>query len=170
MTLSLTPSLAIAVAVGGALGALLRYGAQLLWPARGSRIPRAVLLVNVVGSAIGGVFLALSTAGSTAGSTPLVSSAVAIVVTTGFCGGLTTFSTFSVETVELATSGAWRAAVALPARVILADTLLERDADADACRVELAVCVALPARVPVAVKLSAAVVWPASGASLSRHS
>ena len=112
MTLSLTPSLAIAVAVGGALGALLRYGAQLLWPARGSRIPRAVLLVNVVGSAIGGVFLALSTAGSTAGSTPLVSSAVAIVVTTGFCGGLTTFSTFSVETVELATSGAWRAAVA----------------------------------------------------------
>ena len=112
MTLSLTPSLAIAVAVGGALGALLRYGAQLLWPARGASVPRAVLLVNVVGSALGGVFLALSTSGSTAGSTPLVSSAVAIVVTTGFCGGLTTFSTFSVETVELATSGAWRAAVA----------------------------------------------------------
>lgn len=103
MTPNLTIGLALAVTVGGACGALLRYGAQLLWPARGARIPPAVLLVNVVGSAIGGTFLALSTAGG-------FESSVALVVMTGFCGGLTTFSTFSVETVELATSGAWRAA------------------------------------------------------------
>lgn len=106
MTSALTPGLALAILLGGACGALLRYGAQLLWPARGARIPPAVLLVNVVGSAIGGTFLALSTAGHS----PLVDSSLALIVMTGFCGGLTTFSTFSVETVELATSGAWRAA------------------------------------------------------------
>jgi len=104
----MTLGLAIAIAAGGGLGALLRFGAQLLWPARGASVPLAVLLVNVVGSAIGGVFLALTTTGSA----PLVSSAVALVIATGFCGGLTTFSTFSVETVELAASGAWRSAAA----------------------------------------------------------
>ncbi|GAB2825942.1 fluoride efflux transporter CrcB [Alpinimonas psychrophila] len=102
--------LVVAIAAGGAMGALVRYGAQLLWPARGARVPVAVLLVNVVGSAIGGVFLALAQWDS--GGTFAVSSSLALIVMTGFCGGLTTFSTFSVETVELASAGSWRPAAA----------------------------------------------------------
>lgn len=119
MSAALTPGLILAIAVGGALGALLRYGAQLLWPARGARVPVAVLLVNVVGSAIGGAFLALTQgnsfaagAGAAGGETHLVGPSLALIVVTGFCGGLTTFSTFAVETVELAMSGSWRPAVA----------------------------------------------------------
>lgn len=101
----MTLGLAIAIVVGGALGALLRYGAQLLWSARGAHVPIAVLLVNVVGSATAGAFLALSQA-------DVVDPAVALIVMTGFCGGLTTFSTFAVETVELATGSSWRPAAA----------------------------------------------------------
>lgn len=111
MSAALTPGLVLAIAVGGALGALLRYGAQLLWPARGARVPVAVLLVNVVGSAIGGAFLALAQ-WDAAGGSPTLAPSVALIVMTGFCGGLTTFSTFAVETVELATSGSWRPAIA----------------------------------------------------------
>lgn len=111
MSAALTPGLVLAIAVGGALGALLRYGAQFLWPARGARVPVAVLLVNVVGSAIGGAFLALAQ-WDAAGGSPTLAPSVALIVMTGFCGGLTTFSTFAVETVELATSGSWRPAVA----------------------------------------------------------
>jgi len=58
-----------------------------------------VLVVNVVGSAIGGVLLA-----TTSGD-------LRLVLLTGFCGGLTTFSTFSVETVQLVLDGKSRVAV-----------------------------------------------------------
>ena len=105
----LTPGLALAIMLGGALGALVRYGAQLLWPARGSRVPLAVLMVNVVGSAMAGAFLALAQWVGADGS-PVIASSVALIVMTGFCGGLTTFSTFAAETVELAMNGAWRPA------------------------------------------------------------
>ena len=111
MSAALTPELVIAIAIGGAMGALLRYGAQLLWPARGARVPRAILLVNVVGSAIGGATLALVHVDTGAGI-PTISSSLALVLMTGFCGGLTTFSTFAVETVEFASGGFWRPAVA----------------------------------------------------------
>lgn len=91
----MTPLLALAVVVAGALGAVIRYlighvGRKASWP-------WPVLLVNVVGSLIAG--LAIHTD-------------LALVVVTGFAGGLTTFSTFSVETVQLAGTGRWRAAAA----------------------------------------------------------
>lgn len=112
----MTPLLALAVAVGGAFGALVRYGAQVLWPARGTGVPVAVLLVNVVGSAVAGTFLAVAqwdaaSAFSASPAVPAIPAAVTLIVLTGFCGGLTTFSTFAVETVELATSGSWRPAM-----------------------------------------------------------
>jgi CrcB protein len=90
-----TPLLVAAVVVAGALGALVRYlvgraAAKSAWP-------WPVLLVNVVGSLIAGVAMHTE---------------LALIVVTGFAGGLTTFSTFSVETVQLFGTGRWRAAAA----------------------------------------------------------
>jgi CrcB protein len=92
-----TALLALAVIGAGVVGALLRYGASLLVTPR-TRFPLAVLLVNVVGSAIGGAVLALSERAA-------ISDDLRLVLLTGFCGGLTTFSSFSTETIELVRRG-----------------------------------------------------------------
>lgn len=94
----MTPLLVLAVAVGGALGAVLRHLASVSLAGRG-RIPWGVLVVNVVGSFIAGLALGL----------PLDPTAKLIVLT-GFCGGLTTFSTLSVDTLQLILDGKRRAA------------------------------------------------------------
>lgn len=91
----MTPLLVLAVMGAGAAGAVARYlvgriGAKAAWP-------WPVLLVNVVGSLIAGI---------------AVHTDVALVVVTGFAGGLTTFSAFTVETVQLASAGRWRATAA----------------------------------------------------------
>ena len=87
--------LVIATVCAGALGAVLRYAASRL----GARCswPWPVLAVNVVGSLVAGVAF---------------HSEFALVVVTGFCGGLTTFSTLSVETIQLVAEGRRRAAAA----------------------------------------------------------
>ncbi len=72
------------VAVGGAVGATLRFLAGHLWD---RDLPLGTLLVNVVGSFLLGVFSALS----------LDADALALLGT-GFCGGLTTYSAFAVHT------------------------------------------------------------------------
>ena len=51
-------------------------------------------MVNVVGSALGGVLVGLA-----------VDDAARVILLTGLCGGLTTFSTLSVETVQLILGG-----------------------------------------------------------------
>jgi len=97
-----------AVIVAGALGAVVRYlVSRWLSSAEGAyrNLPLAVLIVNVVGSAIGGAVLGLATAGG-------VDAGIRLVLLTGLCGGLTTFSTFSVETVQYVTEGKWRIALA----------------------------------------------------------
>ena len=65
--------------------------------------PWAVLIVNVLGSAAGGIILGLAQHSG-------VSHELELIILTGVCGGLTTFSTFSVETIQLLTHGRWRAA------------------------------------------------------------
>lgn len=87
----------IATLLAGALGAVLRF---LVARAFAERPVRAVLLVNVAGSALGGALLALT------------SGDVRLILLTGFCGGLTTFSTFSVETIQLVMAGRARLAAA----------------------------------------------------------
>ena len=97
----MSPELVIVlVLVAGALGALMRFGLSRLLPVAGRphNVPRAVLIVNVVGSFIAGVALALT-------QTEVISPAAGIVIITGLCGGLTTFSTFAVESVELVMQG-----------------------------------------------------------------
>ncbi|MEV6106875.1 CrcB family protein [Streptomyces sp. NPDC051940] len=79
-----------AVSAGGVLGALARYGATELWPARW-----AVLGVNVVGCALIGVLMVLvSEMGS---AHPLVRPFLG----TGVLGGFTTFSAYAVDFAEL---------------------------------------------------------------------
>jgi len=93
----------ITALVAGSLGAVIRYGTARAFAAHPSRLPWAVLIVNVVGSLVGGIALGLAQAGVWGADARLV-------VLSGLCGGLTTFSTFSVETIQLATEGRMRAA------------------------------------------------------------
>jgi fluoride exporter len=95
----------LSVALGGAAGAVLRYGLSgWLHAVTGYTFPIGTLAVNVLGAFIIGVVLELST------GRLLVSPEVRLLLTTGFCGGLTTFSTFSYETLALLQERQWLAA------------------------------------------------------------
>ncbi|MEJ3403655.1 fluoride efflux transporter CrcB [Rathayibacter sp. YIM 133350] len=90
--------------LGGSFGAVARFLLAYRLPVRRGHLPWGVLVANVVGSGIGGGILAL--AGRAA-----VSADWKYVILSGLCGGLTTFSTWSVESIELLDGGRWRAAV-----------------------------------------------------------
>jgi len=92
--------LALTIAVVGALAATARYAVTLLLA---GRVGWAVFVVNVVGSAIGGGVLALAERAE-------ISADLRLVLLTGLCGGLTTFSTLGVETIQLVLAGRVRAA------------------------------------------------------------
>jgi CrcB protein len=88
----------LAVAAGGAGGSVLRYAVG-LWLARPSAaFPFATLAVNVLGAFLLGVFARVF---APADADPVLRAALTI----GFCGGFTTFSTFSAELVTLAQDG-----------------------------------------------------------------
>lgn len=90
------------VVAGGAIGAPVRYLTDRLVQARLDQVfPWGTLLVNVAGSVALGAILALASGGV------LAEPAVALLGT-GFCGALTTFSTFSFETLRLVEQGAVR--------------------------------------------------------------
>ena len=101
-----TASLYACVAAGGVLGSVARYLASvLIQSAHG--FPLATLFVNITGSFIIGFYGTLS-----APDGRLFSSArQRQFVMTGFCGGYTTFSTFSLETVRLLQAGQARTAL-----------------------------------------------------------
>jgi len=100
----MTWQILISIALGGALGAVLRYiVAQLVEVPSGFPLP--TLLVNVVGSFAIGVFYVLIL------EKGVVSEVWRPLVMVGFLGGLTTFSSFSLETVYLFQDG--RALLAL---------------------------------------------------------
>jgi CrcB protein len=77
---------ALLVALGAAVGAPLRH---LLGQALDGRFPTGMLLVNVVGSGLFGMFAAMS-----------LGDAGWALLGTGFCGGFTSFSTFAVQSVD----------------------------------------------------------------------
>lgn len=101
----MSPLLVLGVLAAGAVGAVVRYVAGLAVSRTRSRLPWAVLAVNVAGSFVAGLMIGLAQAGA-------VSADAELVLVTGFAGGLTTFSTLSVETVQLVTEGRLRSAIA----------------------------------------------------------
>ncbi len=91
--------LLVAVAVGGALGTWVRYETVLALPASGAAFPWAIFLVNVVGAFILGATMTLVLEHFP--PTRYVRPFVGI----GFCGGLTTFSTWMVDVTQLGDAG-----------------------------------------------------------------
>ncbi len=88
----------LCVGAGGALGAMGRYGLGLI--PLGSELPLMTLLINFLGSvAIGAIVEASELA---AGALPREA---VLFLKVGLCGGFTTFSTFSLETLELIEGG-----------------------------------------------------------------
>lgn len=96
----LTWSVAAAVIASGGLAAVARYLVSVVFSSD-TRFPWAVLVVNAVGCTIGGIVLGLGTG---------LPAELHLVLLTGVVGGLTTFSTFSVETVQLVLDGRGRVA------------------------------------------------------------
>ena len=104
MTGDLTPLVVGAVLVAGAVGAVLRYALSRAFPVRPGHLPGGILIVNVLGSGVAGALIGLAERAELSGDLQLI-------LVSGFCGGLTTFSTWTVETIELLDGGRWRAAI-----------------------------------------------------------
>jgi len=105
------------IAMGSALGGMARYWCQGI-AARmiGETFPWGTLLVNIAGCTFIGLFATLS---GTDGRF-LVSPTTRRFVMVGICGGYTTFSSFSLETLNLARDGQWvRAAGNILGSVVL---------------------------------------------------
>jgi fluoride exporter len=87
---------ALAVALGGAAGSVLRYWMGLALLGASRALPVNTLVINVAGAFVLGVILA---------TVPATQTPTRLLLGTGFCGGFTTFSTFSAEVVALAERG-----------------------------------------------------------------
>jgi CrcB protein len=92
------------VALGGAVGSVVRFVLGSLVQERAGTFPLGTLVVNVTGSLLLGALMEYAL------STPAISRDMRALLTTGFCGGYTTFSAFSYETVRLAQEGDYRRA------------------------------------------------------------
>ncbi len=90
------------VAAGGALGTLARYGLASASAPFSKTLPWGTIFINILGSFIIGFFGTLTLS---QGRYPLSENA-RLFVMVGFCGGFTTFSTFSLQTLDLLRGGA----------------------------------------------------------------
>ncbi|MFJ3788069.1 fluoride efflux transporter CrcB [Kitasatospora sp. NPDC090091] len=94
------------VVVGAVVGAPLRYLTDRAVQSRHDSVfPWGTFAVNAAGCLVLGLLTGAAAAGA-------ASSDVQLLIGTGFCGALTTYSTFSYETLRLAESGAGRYALA----------------------------------------------------------
>ncbi|MBF0614270.1 MAG: fluoride efflux transporter CrcB [Magnetococcales bacterium] len=89
----------VAVAVGAALGGVLRWELSVRYNALFSVVPMGTLLANLLGGYIVGLAMAFFA------QLPSLAPEWRLLIVTGFCGGLTTFSTFSAEVVGLLQQG-----------------------------------------------------------------
>jgi len=108
----------LAILAGGAAGALARAGVGEALPAHGGQWPWATFTVNLAG--------ALLLAWLTTSLTEMVAPTRywRFLLGTGFCGALTTFSTFQVETITLARDGSTGLAAGYAAASLAAGMLL----------------------------------------------
>lgn len=90
----------IAIFLGGGLGSVLRYAVQMLLHERITiyNFPWATFSVNIAGSLLIGLFYALSARFN-------ISVETRLFLTAGLCGGFTTFSTFSNDSVAMIRQG-----------------------------------------------------------------
>lgn len=89
----------LAISLGAALGALLRWQLGLKLNSVFPSLPAGTLVANLIGGYVIGVALAYFA------TAPHLSAQWRLFIITGFCGGLTTFSTFSAEVATLLTQG-----------------------------------------------------------------
>lgn len=104
------------VALGSAVGGASRFALSTFLQQRATTaFPVGTLAVNVTGSLILGFILRYAL------GSPAISAEVRALLTAGFCGGYTTFSTFSYETIKLVEDGDYRrAALYVVSSVVLA--------------------------------------------------
>lgn len=81
----------VLIALGGAAGSLLRYGCSRLW--NGASFPYGTFAVNILGSFVIGMLWAVFNKEA--------NEPERLLLITGFCGGFTTFSAFSLEGLQL---------------------------------------------------------------------
>lgn len=82
------------VGIGGALGAMARYGITVLFTVLGWSSLLATMTANLAGSFLMGLLVSMAL------QQPLL-----LLATVGFCGGFTTFSTFSMQSITLFQQG-----------------------------------------------------------------
>jgi CrcB protein len=95
----------LAVGGGAAIGAWVRWGLGLALNPLFPTLPLGTLAANLIGGLLMGLAMEVITRHS------MLPPEVRLLVTTGFLGGLTTFSTFSAEITTLLTRGEWYWAV-----------------------------------------------------------
>ena len=100
------------VGAGGALGSIARYAVSMLFAHFAIYSHWATLLVNVIGSFLIGLAI------------PLLSNGAHLFAVVGFCGGFTTFSTFSSQAVQLFQAGERLTAAAYVAVSVVVSVLM----------------------------------------------
>jgi fluoride exporter len=99
----------VLVTLGGALGSMWRYSWSGFVPERlGETLPFGTFVVNMVGSLLIGVFSGAIARISSSVDATLLQQFLVI----GVCGGLTTFSSFSLQTYNLIAEGRWLSTLA----------------------------------------------------------
>ena len=96
------PTIYLWIAIGSALGGVFRFMlGGLVARLAGEAMPWGTLAVNVLGSLVIGLFAALTASGERLSTTPEFRTFVMV----GLCGGFTTFSSFSLQTLALIDEG-----------------------------------------------------------------